>query len=156
MSKKKLDVSTITNELRGQSVFFPKDQKEKNDHIQQPTTPPRVEQKKQREKISDTVVSRYHATMQPSNHDTMKPLSEEEIFEVVRKAVKQIGKEAATHRFTLAEKNLLTDIEYTYRRQGIRTSENEITRIAINYFIEDYQKNGEQSLLARILERLNS
>ncbi len=94
--------------------------------------------------------------MQPSNHDTTKPLSEEDIFEVVRKAVKQIGKEAATHRFTLAEKNLLTDIEYTYRRQGIRTSENEITRIAINYFIEDYQKNGEQSLLAKILKRLNS
>ncbi len=112
--------------------------------------------KKQREKINDTMVSRYHETMQPSNHDTTKPLSEEDIFEVVRKAVKQIGKEAATHRFTLAEKNLLTDIEYTYKRQGIRTSENEITRIAINYFIEDYQKNGEQSLLVRILKRLNS
>jgi hypothetical protein len=42
---------------------------------------------------------------------------------LVRKAVKQIGKEAATHRFTLDEKNLLADIEYTYKRRGIRTSE---------------------------------
>ncbi len=28
MSKKKLDISSITNELRGQSVFFPKDREE--------------------------------------------------------------------------------------------------------------------------------
>ena len=54
------------------------------------------------------------------------------------------------------EKNLLADIEYTYKRQSIRTSENEITRIAINYFIEDYRRNGEESLLAKILKRLNS
>ena len=56
----------------------------------------------------------------------------------------------------LDEKNLLADIEYTYKRQGIRTSENEITRIAINYFIEDYRQNGEQSLLAKLLKHLNS
>ena len=90
---------------------------------------------------------RYHdttvSTMPPRNHDTMVPPVDDDIFDVVRKAVKQIGKEAATHRFTLDEKNLLADIEYTYKRQGIRTSENEITRIAINYFIEDYRKNGE-------------
>jgi hypothetical protein len=47
-------------------------------------------------------------------------------------------------------------IKYTYKRQGIITSENEITRIATNYFIEDYRNNGEESLLAIILKRLNS
>jgi hypothetical protein len=78
------------------------------------------------------------------------------LFEVVRKSVKQIGKEAATHRFTINEKNLLADIEYAYKRQGIRTSENEITRIAINYFIEEYFKKGENSLLAKILKYLNA
>jgi hypothetical protein len=98
---------------------------------------------------------RHHDTTIPFNHDTTTPL-ENDLFETVRKSVKQIGKEAATHRFTLEEKNELADIEYTYKRQGIRTSENEITRIAINYFIEDYRQNGEQSLLAKILERLNS
>jgi hypothetical protein len=50
----------------------------------------------------------------------------------------------------------LADIEYTYRRQGIRTSENEVTRIAINYFIEDYRAHGDSSLLPKILKRLNS
>ena len=75
---------------------------------------------------------------------------------MVRKAVKQIGKEAATHRFTLEEKNLLADIEYTYKRRGVRTSENEVTRIAINYIVEEYRQNGEESILAKILKRLNS
>jgi hypothetical protein len=109
---------------------------------------------------NDTVTPRYHdtteSTMQPRNHNTVIPHVGDDIFDVVRKAVKQIGKEAATHRFTLDEKNLLADIEYTYKRQGIRTSENEITRIAINYFIEDYRKSGESSLLAKIIKRLNS
>ena len=107
-----------------------------------------------------TMIPRHHdttvSTMQPRNHDTMVSEVENDILDVVRKAVKQIGKEAATHRFTLDEKNLLADIEYTYKRQGIKTSENEITRIAINYLIEDYRKNGESSLLAKILTRLNS
>ncbi len=112
--------------------------------------------KKKGKKPHDTMTPRYHDTMQPRNHDTVIPYNETAIFEVVRKSVKQIGKEAATHRFTLEEKNLLADIEYTYKRQGIRTSENEITRIAINYFIEDYRQNGEQSILAKILKHLNS
>jgi hypothetical protein len=107
---------------------------------------------------NDTMIPRHHdttvSTMPPRNHATI--ISNNDIFDVVRKAVKQIGKEAATHRFTLDEKNLLADIEYTYKRQGIRTSENEITRIAINYFIEDYRRNGESSLLAKILQLLNS
>jgi hypothetical protein len=103
-----------------------------------------------------TVIPRHHDTMVSRNHETMIPGEEHGIFEVVRKSVKQIGKEAATHRFTLDEKNQLADIEYTYKRHSIRTSENEITRIAINYFIEDYRKHGEESLLAKILKRLNS
>jgi hypothetical protein len=105
---------------------------------------------------SDTMTPRHHDTVIPRNHDTTTPGDGKEVLEVVRKAVKQIGKEAATHRFTLEEKNHLADIEYTYKRQGIRTSENEITRIAINYFIEDYRQNGEESLLAKILKRLNA
>jgi hypothetical protein len=104
----------------------------------------------------DTVIPRHRDTMPPRNHETTTPPEETDIFETVRKSVKHVGKEAATHRFTLDEKNLLADIEYTYKRQGVRTSENEITRIAINYFIEDYRNNGEESLLAKILKRLNS
>ncbi len=155
MSKKKLDVSTITNELRGQSAFFPKDREEQHGQEQQLTTPPLAEQNTKIVKNSDTTVSRYHETMIPSNHDTMIPLSEEDMIEAVRKAVKQIGKEPATQRLTLEEKQGLDDIEYSYKRQGIKTSGNEIIRIATNYIVRDYRKNGENSILAKVLNRLN-
>ena len=103
-----------------------------------------------------TMIPSNHDTTTPDNHDTVTPTDEAEFFEVVRKSVKQIGKEAATYRYTLEEKNAIEDIKYTYKRQGILTSANEITRIATNYFILDYRKNGERSLLAKVLKLLNS
>jgi hypothetical protein len=75
--------------------------------------------------------------------------------ETIRKAVKQIGKEAATYRFSAEEKQTLADIVYTYGRQGYRTSENEITRIAVNWLILDYQERGKQSVLSRLLDALH-
>jgi hypothetical protein len=39
--------------------------------------------------------------MPPRNQDTTVAHAEDNILDVVRKAVRQIGKEAATHRFTL-------------------------------------------------------
>ena len=137
--KKRINTDAIKNELEG-SVFFP--QAEHEPSFQKNTL--------------DTVIPRHHDTMQPRNHEITTPAEDETIEEKVRKAVKQMGKEAATHRFTLDEKNALADIEYRYKRQGIRTSENEITRIAMNYFVEDYKLHGENSLLAKILKMLNS
>ena len=145
--KKHLDATTIMNELRGQSAFFPTKQSAEpgvKEHEPLPT------------KHQNTVIPGYHDTMTPRNRDTMTPSSERELLEEVRKAVKQVGKEAATQRLTLEEKQLIADIEYTYQRQGIRTSGNEIMRIATNYIIRDYRKNGENSVLAKILKQLNS
>ncbi len=87
----------------------------------------------------DTVASRYHATT----------------IEQVRKAVKELGKEAATHRFTIDEKKAIADLIYSYKGQGIRTSENEVTRIAVNFAINDYKQNGKNSILDRALRALN-
>jgi hypothetical protein len=163
--KKKLNVDSIQSELRGGSAFFPgyKSPDSPASNSAEPTRAATVDKPPTKKNIAeraqsnrDTVIPRHHDTMVSSNRDTTQPTQEIDIFEVVRKAVKQIGKEAATHRFTLEEKNLLADIEYTYKRRGIRTSENEVTRIAINYIIEEYRQNGEESILAKILSRLNS
>ncbi len=86
----------------------------------------------------------------------MIPATDEEVLETVRKAVKQIGKEPATQRLTLEEKKALRAIEFTYAQQGIMTSGNEIIRIGMNFILQDFQKNGENSLLAKVLKRLNS
>jgi len=61
MSKKKLDISSITNELRGQSVYFPQKKAEPDAQAKPPSTPPLVEQNKPRGKTKDIVIPRYQA-----------------------------------------------------------------------------------------------
>lgn len=95
----------------------------------------------------DTVIPRHHDTML----DTTTPRHRDAIIEVVRKAVKEFGKEAATYRFTIEEKKALRNIIYAYLGQDIRTSENEIARIAINFMVSDYQENGENSVLHKVI-----
>ncbi len=154
MSKKKLDISSITNELRGQSVFFPTKPPppSQEEHIQVPPPSPAQGAKLPREPkaISGEPTKKAH-----SNHDTTIPETEDEMLEAVRKAVKQIGKEPATQRLTLEEKQALRSIEFTYAQQGIMTSGNEIMRVGMNFILKDYQKNGENSILAKVLKRLN-
>jgi hypothetical protein len=79
-----------------------------------------------------------------------------EVIEIIRKSVKQIGKEVTFVRLTSDEKTQLSEIVYTYKRLGIKTSENEIARIGLNHLIEDYKFNGEASVLARVIAALNA
>lgn len=90
----------------------------------------------------ETTVSRYHETTVSS------------MVEDIRRAVKQVGKEAATHRFTPEEKRAVADLIYTYNRHGHKTSENEITRIAINWLLLDYRDNGRESVLDKVIKAL--
>jgi len=89
-------------------------------------------------------------------HDTMPPRYHDTIIETIRRAVKALGKEAATHRFTATEKESIAEIVYACKRQGLRTTENEITRVAVNFIVHDYQTNGKDSLLVRVLLALNA
>lgn len=115
---------------------------------------PAAQSADQREPTTSNVVSRYHGITTPSQPKTIFS-SETDVIQLVRKAVKEFGKEAATHRFTLAEKQAVAEIVFAYRGKGIRTSENEIARIAINYLFYDYQINGEKSILHKALISLN-
>ena len=100
----------------------------------------------------DTVIPRHRDT----NRDTMTPRYHDAIIEAVRKAVKGFGKEAATYRFTVDEKKAIADIIYTYSGQRVKTNGNEITRIALNFIISDYEENGENSVLHKVIKALNS
>lgn len=91
----------------------------------------------------------------PRHHDTVIP-EQADMVERIRKAVRQVGRESATQRLTKDEKDRLKDIIYTYDRQGIETSINEIARIGINFLCQDFDDNGENSILARVLQRLNA
>jgi hypothetical protein len=113
--------------------------------------------------MQDAVANRSKGGLKPSTQDTMVPSNPDTVVsrihdtmvEIVRKAVKEIGKEAATHRFTPEEKRAVLDIIYSYKSSGIKTSENEVARIAINYVLEDYKQNGQNSILDQVLKALN-
>ncbi len=96
-------------------------------------------------KQSDVSASQ-SASTRASKHESM--------FEIIRRAVRRQGKEVTYVRLTQDEKDQLADLIYTYKRLGIRTSETEISRIAINYLLQDYQANGKTSILACMLDLL--
>ena len=185
MTKKKFDLDSITNELEGASLFFAKKatpppvpqpekpQVEKANPLsdspffekqsnplpsETPTEKELVKPKrisKEKSNIRDTTTPRNHDTVTPRHHDTKQSTIHAGMIALVRKAVREFGKEAATHRFTDTEKKEISDLIYTYKNRGIKTSENVITRIAVNYIVEDYKENGENSVLHKILEALN-
>src|SRR5258706_11399231 len=150
MSKKILNMAAITNELQGASLFFSKPvptppvaKKQPQPIAPKPVKEARaveLEAENQATVIqTDSKLSRYHAIKQASYHDST--------IELIRKAVRFIGKDAFFGRFTPEEKAMLSDAAYTYKRSGVKTSENEIVRIAVNFIVNDYQENGENSLL---------
>ena len=80
--------------------------------------------------------------------------TDRELVDAIRKVVKVPGREVSFVRLTPEEKAQLTDIVYTYKRQGMKTTETEINRIALNYLLHDYHEHGEHSVLARVLAAL--
>ena len=130
----------------------------------QPTPPPEISTPLQKEIDKKKVVEKKlkiykqpgnQESMQSSNHASMHAGMQETIIELIRKAVKDIGKESATYRFTPEEKKALLELTFTYKVQGFKTSENELTRIAINFILEDHKQNGRNSILEKVLQALN-
>jgi len=121
--------------------------------------PEKIEKPKRKKVVipsnHDTVIPRHHDTMPASNQESMQPQIHGVVIDLIRKAVKEVGKEAATHRFTITEKKELADLIYTYKNRGIKTTENEIARISVNFIVEDYKVNGENSVLHKLLKALN-
>ena len=169
--KKKIDISSVASSLRGESVFFPtKNSKPVPEQAGEPIEnkeDARLPAKKQTNNVLHPQVSKL-ASLQTSNqtssHDSINASKHAstlarklDIIEMIRKIVKTPAKEEVLYvRVTKEEKNQLGDIEYTYHRQGIDTSANELGRIAVNFLIADYQAHGENSILAKVLTALHA
>lgn len=171
--KKKLNDTTIANELRGASLFFqkPADVEEEAPvpEIQPEAKPRRRTAAPQKPEASVAVTTETAAPVEATPQATPEPVapkaaetassptpSQGELVETIRKNVKQLGKESAFCRFTEEEKSALGDIVYKYKRNGIRTSENEVVRIAVNWLLETHRSNEQNSLLAQVLAKLNA
>lgn len=105
-------------------------------------------------KLADTTIPSDHDAETPQHHGIVIPQYQDTIIEHIRKAVKEFGKEAATYRFTAAEKRALATIIHTLHMEGIRTTENEITRIAVNFVIDEFNRQKKHSLLKLVLDAL--
>ena len=117
---------------------------------QVPAKGPRAKRDSQRTSRSANELS----TEQASALASMLASIESETIEAIRKVVKTQGREVSFIRLTPEEKAQVSDIVYTFKRQGQKTTENQINRIAINYLLHDYHEHGEQSVLARVLASL--
>jgi hypothetical protein len=78
----------------------------------------------------------------------------DQLIEQIRKTVKVPGREVSYVRLTPEEKAQLAKMVYGFRSRGKKTTENEINRIAVNFMILDYQANGEDSLLVKVIDAL--
>lgn len=164
MNNKKALPNDIDQFFKGESVFF---QAAKTEDAADHEVAKKTQKKQDKSKAQPNMVTSNHATM-PPNNQAITPSSPTpampsanqavmipDVVEEIRKIVKHIGKEAATYRLTEAEKQQIADIVYTYKRQGYRTSDNELARIALNWLLLDYQAQGAQSILARVLDALH-
>lgn len=106
-------------------------------------------------KLNDSNNANMQASNNASMHASIQSINRETIIETIRKAVKYVGKDSATYRFTPEEKKALLELSFSFKMQGYKTSENELTRIAINFILEDQKQNGRNSILQRVLDALS-
>jgi hypothetical protein len=144
---KKFDVNAVVNdrknELDSSPLFQPK---QESANASKPVSSHAV--------VKPVKKSRYHASVDSSRSASM--LADSDVIETIRKAVRHTGEKVTYIRLTKEEKSDIKDIIYTYEKQGIETSENEIGRIGLKWLIEDYKENGKNSILAKVLEALNN
>ena len=175
MPGKTLDVTGIANELIGASAFFPgppdplpspaadhsenppevspvaevapaekQTPEQKNDTPPEEIAPKKEKRKRTKSKKA-SVQSREQASKLASYHAS--------VLAKISKAVREIGKEVSYTRLTQEEKRRLLDIIYTFKSTGVKTTENELMRIALNFLLEDYDLQKEGSILHKILHQ---
>jgi hypothetical protein len=162
--KKQLNTAGMINELQGASSFFPSSKPVADLPIKYETTPPsQVIEPQSKLKDIQTVIKKKEIKIDNRNNRNNESNQASELasyhasmIEDIRHSVNILGNTVSYLRLTKEEKDELSDIIYTYKRQGVKTSENEIGRVAINFLIEDYKANGQESMLAKVIERLNA
>ena len=164
--KKSLPTVAIVNELSGSSAFFRRPEKQKAappspvSQEKKPSKPKPTGQKNQLETTAvpqvPVDVNNEKASKNDSSQDSELASYQASTIERIRKIVKDGGREVTFTRLSHEEKQQMKDLIYTYGRLGIKTTENDIVRIALNYILEDYQASGKASILERVLEALNA
>jgi hypothetical protein len=118
----------------------------KNNDAIEATMPPLINASKQ-----TNIQASNNASMQASKHS----FNQESIIETIRKAVRIVGRDTATFRFTPEEKKAILELSFSYKMQGYKATENELIRIAVNFLLEDQKQNGRNSVLQKVIDALS-
>jgi hypothetical protein len=149
--RSKLNEKAMASEL-SDSAFFAQPRMEPTEPGAEPDSTAAMAPKKpptsQSTQPGVTTPQRHGVTTAPKEADTDQ-------IENLRRAVKQPGKDHSTYRLTVEEKQELARIVYSYGERGIKTTFNEITRVGLNWLLEDFRARSDDSILARVLARLN-
>jgi hypothetical protein len=185
MSKKVLNTQSVINELKGQSAFFRQDAPLQSETVDpkpatvkaSPKKPKKLAEAHGEKETPKPILNQVHSpinlpaekkTDSVSSNDSNRASArasmlaniQDDTIETIRKTVKQVGKDTLFVRLTADEKHRVTSVVYAfnemYRGESRKTSENELGRIGINFLLEDYKANGEQSILAKVLAALNA
>jgi hypothetical protein len=152
--RKPLNESALESELAS-SAFFAQPRKQavptEAPEIAAPSEPrsPAAPPPRSRSTQPGVTTSRRH------DATTAQEVGGEAQIERLRRAVKQSGNGHSTYRLTVEEKQELARIVFIYGERGIKTTFNEITRVGLNWLLEDFRARGDDSILARVLDRLN-
>lgn len=161
---KKLNVESITSDLEG-SAFF------RDAHRQARPTAPAVEPEVVAElersptriaeapsQLPRRASSNNSAHSQDSKSDSYKDIKITSYQDInptlVRRVVKDSGKEASILRVSPEEKEQLAEVLYQCKRRGLKTTETQIVRIAVAALLQEYDANQDKSILARVLQAL--
>lgn len=74
----------------------------------------------------------------------------------VRRAVRWPGKESSPLRITSEELTKLKTAVRHFEDQGYPTDRTQIIRVSLNYMLLDFAQRGKNSILAEIMERINT
>jgi hypothetical protein len=137
---KKLNTDQIRQELEG-SAFFPNGRTGQESAPSEPTR-------------DSTKASKLASTLASRRQKGDAPVLPQATLTAIRKTVRVPGREVTYVRLSSEEKARLYEVVSTYKLQGHKITETEISRIAVNFILEDYRAHGEQSILAQALTAL--
>lgn len=79
------------------------------------------------------------------------PPSDQSVIEELQRALRAVGKEIFNVRIAPEEKRRVDAAVHAFKTSGVRTSANDLGRVALNYLLADHDSHGEQSILSRVL-----
>lgn len=103
-----------------------------------------------------TTLATKQPEVQPVRQFPRAVSKDDDYVETIRLALKEVGKETTSYRLHEKEKEALDEMLYQLKRRKLKSNENEVMRIAINFILGDYQANGDQSILVRALEHMRA